>query len=423
MVIASIIGLNQSAFIAGRQILDGCLVANEIVRMTSIEKSKLLLFKVDFEKAFDSVNWTFLQNIMRQMGFGTKWRSWIHSFLSSASISVLVNGSPFKEFKVERGLRQGNPLSPFLFLMVAEALQISILEACSKGLYKGVYLLNNGANISLLQYADDALFFGDWSRLNVIHLIHILKCFELASGPKVNISKSRIMGVGVFTSEVNNLASSLGCAFDSIPFMYLGLSVGKKMRFVDGWDVVINRFCEKLSSWKANTLSIDGRLTLVKAVLGSLPIYYLSLFKAPSLVIDALETIRRRFFWGFKDSHQEEGGFSTSMNSLGVRGLWCDILKRPLKRLSLPTMFLSLLKLVVEKTLYFGKIHGTVLDSALWKFSQDSSLSTLIKTVRLVIVGVWLMAFGVELGHGVSLPGAEVYVKSTRSPPLLGTFC
>ncbi|GJX73543.1 hypothetical protein Tco_0312138 [Tanacetum coccineum] len=96
------------------------------------------------------------------------------------------------------------------------------------------------------------------------------------------------------------------------------------MRFVDGWDVVINRFCEKLSSWKANTLSIDGRLTLVKAILGSLPIYYLSLFKAPSLVIDALETIRRRFFCGFKDSHR---GFSTPMNLLRVGGLWYDILK------------------------------------------------------------------------------------------------
>nr|GEU29994.1 transposon TX1 uncharacterized [Tanacetum cinerariifolium] len=93
MVIASVTCPNQSTFIVGRQILDGCLVANEIVIMASIEKSKLLLFKVDFKKAFDSVNWTFLQNIIRQMGFGTKWRSWIHSCLSSASISVLVNGS------------------------------------------------------------------------------------------------------------------------------------------------------------------------------------------------------------------------------------------------------------------------------------------------------------------------------------------
>ncbi|GJZ03380.1 putative RNA-directed DNA polymerase, eukaryota, reverse transcriptase zinc-binding domain protein [Tanacetum coccineum] len=280
-VIKSVIGPNQSAFIVGRQILDGCLIANGIIRMASMDKTKLLLFKVDFKKAFDSVNWSFLQNTMRQMGFGTKWKSWIASCLSSTSISILVNGSPSKEFKMERGLRQGDPLSPFLFLMVVEALQISILEACEKGLYKGVYLPNNGANLSLLQYADDALFFSDWSRLNAIHLIYILKCFELASGLKVNIAKSRLMGVGVSIREIDNLASSLGFAFDSIPFTYLGLPVRKKM-----------------------SLSIGGRLTLVKSVLGSLPIYYLSLFKAPSLVIDMLESLRRRFFWGFNDSQR-----------------------------------------------------------------------------------------------------------------------
>ncbi|GKF88208.1 putative RNA-directed DNA polymerase, eukaryota, reverse transcriptase zinc-binding domain protein [Tanacetum coccineum] len=101
---------------------------------------------------------------MRQMGFGEKWRKWMGACLASASISVMVNGSPSKEFKMERGLRQGDPLSPFLFLIVAEALQIAVLEACSKGVYKGITLADGGANLSLLQYADDALFIGEWSR-------------------------------------------------------------------------------------------------------------------------------------------------------------------------------------------------------------------------------------------------------------------
>ncbi|GJT80737.1 cysteine-rich receptor-like protein kinase [Tanacetum coccineum] len=176
-VIASVISPNQLAFIAGRQILDGCLIANEIIRMPLIEDLKLLLFKVDFEKAFDSVNWNFLLDIMRQMGFSIKWRKWMFVCLSSASISVMVNGSPSKEFKLKRGLRQGDPLSPFLFLIVAEALQITILEACDKDLYKGVSLVESGSNLSLLQYADDALFFGEWSRVNASLLIHILECF------------------------------------------------------------------------------------------------------------------------------------------------------------------------------------------------------------------------------------------------------
>lgn len=133
----------------------------------------MLLFKVDFEKAFDSVNWNFLNDCMIQMGFGPKWCSWILNCLSSASISVIINGSLYKEFMMERGLRQGDALSPFLFLLVAEALHVTMLEACSKGKYKGISLNNSDLNISLLQYADDVLFSGEWSYANIKSLARI----------------------------------------------------------------------------------------------------------------------------------------------------------------------------------------------------------------------------------------------------------
>ncbi|GJY51582.1 arginine repressor C-terminal-like domain-containing protein [Tanacetum coccineum] len=135
---------------------------------------------------------------------------------------------------MERGLRQGDPLSHFLFLLVVEALQVTIIESCNKGIFNGVSLANGYANISLLQYADDALFFGKWSRSNARNLMLILKCFEDASGLKVNISKSRLFGVGASNEEVEAVASSLGYDHDFLPFMYPGLPVGKKMHFCDG---------------------------------------------------------------------------------------------------------------------------------------------------------------------------------------------
>ncbi|GJR14453.1 reverse transcriptase domain, reverse transcriptase zinc-binding domain protein [Tanacetum coccineum] len=227
---------------------------------------------------------------------------------------------------MERGLRQGDPLSLFLFLIVAEALQVSIIEACNKGIFKGMYLTNNRENISLLQIAGDALFFKEWSRENAKNLIHILHCFKEALGPKINLTKSRLFGISVANEDLTDVASSLGCTHDELPFIYLGLHVGKRMRFCDRWANIIDHFRSKLSAWKEKSLSIGGRLTLIKSILRSLPIYYLSLYKVPSKVINALEYIRSRFFWGFKENQRgiswvkwktillalaNKGGFST----------------------------------------------------------------------------------------------------------------
>ncbi|GKF37752.1 reverse transcriptase domain, reverse transcriptase zinc-binding domain protein [Tanacetum coccineum] len=119
---------------------------------------------------------------------------------------------------MEKSLRQGDPLSPFLFLLVADALQISIVETCNKGIYKGVSLAERGDNLSLLQYADDALFFEKWSRSNAT--IHVLKCFEMASGLKINLSKSRIFGVRVDIQEVECNTPKIGSQRNSFRERY-----------------------------------------------------------------------------------------------------------------------------------------------------------------------------------------------------------
>lgn len=240
---------------------------------------------------------------------------------------------------MERGLRQGDPLSPFLFLLVAEALQVLVLEACNKGVYKGISLANDGANVSLLQYADDALFFGEWSVSNVINLVHILGCFQDVSGLKVNLSKSRLYGIGINPLEVANVASIIRCTHDKLPFVYLGLPIGKRMSSMEAWSPVFERLIKRLSSWKARLLSIGGRLTLIKAVLGSLLLYFLSLFKAPNKVLNQMESIRSRFFWGFKEGekginwikwdqillNKHKGGLgvgSIKAKNLGLIGKW-----------------------------------------------------------------------------------------------------
>ncbi|GKD70694.1 cysteine-rich receptor-like protein kinase [Tanacetum coccineum] len=125
----SVVSDVQTAYIKGRQIVDGPLMVNEIISCASKNKERLFVLKVDFEKAFNSLNWEFLDHTMEQMGFSFKWRGWICGCLNNAYGSILINGSPSKEFCFKKGLRQGDPLSPFLFIIVMEALHVTLQEA------------------------------------------------------------------------------------------------------------------------------------------------------------------------------------------------------------------------------------------------------------------------------------------------------
>ncbi|GKB29168.1 putative RNA-directed DNA polymerase [Tanacetum coccineum] len=297
-VISSVISEVQTAFIKGRQIIDGHLIVDEIISWAKHTKRKMFFLKVDFEKAIDSLNWSFLDSIMTQMGFSIKWKNWISACLNSSYASVLVNGSPTPEFKIEKGLRQGDPLSPFLFILAIKALNVVLEEAKSRHFFWGIDVGSNRVHISHLQFADDAIILGEWSHVNVKNLSRILTCFHLASGLKVNFNKSKFFGVGVTNNELTSLASTVGCQSSHFPCNYLGLPIGANMSRSSNWSPLIDRFHKQISMWKANSISFGGRLTLIKVVLGSLGVYYFSIFKAPKCIFTKLECIIRKFFWG-----------------------------------------------------------------------------------------------------------------------------
>ncbi|GJX94652.1 RNA-directed DNA polymerase, eukaryota, reverse transcriptase zinc-binding domain protein [Tanacetum coccineum] len=274
-VIDKIASKEQSAFIAGRQILDGPIILNHIL---------------------DSLR------------FGLKWRSWIKTCISSSRASI------------NRGLRQGDPLSPFLFILVMKGLHNAFADVVGHGL------------ISDLE--------------NIIRVLHV---FYLASGLKINIHKSNIYGIGVNEDEVYNMASNAGCIAGNISFNHLGLPIGSNMKSITSWKMLIDRFRSRLSTWKASLLSIGGRLTLIKYVLESLSIYYLLIFRAHESVLNDLERIRSNFFWGgnqdgkkiawvkwsiilnsydngvVKAFHGHEGGFDN--NGCSFKGTWANIVR------------------------------------------------------------------------------------------------
>ncbi|GKC02740.1 RNA-directed DNA polymerase, eukaryota, reverse transcriptase zinc-binding domain protein [Tanacetum coccineum] len=241
VVLGDIVNEVQSTFVADRQILDRPFILNEVLQWCKLKKKHSIILKIDFEKAYDSVRWDYLDDVLRKFGFGEKWCGWIQECLRSSWGSVLVNGSPTEESQFFKGLKQ------------------------DAGMFNDI-VLNSAMHLSYMFYADDAVFMGQWSTKNIDTIIYVLKCFYRASGLSINLSKSS--------------------------------KVGGNMSRIKSWDEIVDKMVDRLSKWKMKTLSIGGRLTLLKAVLGSMPIYHMSIFKVPMKVLQRMESIRSRFFSG-----------------------------------------------------------------------------------------------------------------------------
>lgn len=235
------------------------------------------------------------------MGFPDRWQGWMTECIKTAELSILINGSPSKPFKMQKGLRQGDPLSPFLFNLAGEVLNLIIQKATRRGLWEGVAMRNGSWKITHLQYADDTLLF---CPVKVEYLLNVRKtliAFELLSGLKVNFFKSFLYCLNTDSVRVDELARQLCCKVGEIPFTYLGLPVGANGRGKNLWGPCVEKMEKNLASWKGKMLSIGWRLTLIKASLANLPIYFMSLFPMPVGVAEKIVNIQRKFFWGGGD--------------------------------------------------------------------------------------------------------------------------
>jgi hypothetical protein len=288
---------NQNAFIKKRNIMDGILSLQEILHHAHVKKQVSVVLKLDFEKAYDKVNWDFLLNCHVAKGFCDMWCGWIRKVLHNGTVSVKLNNTCGPYFQSCKGVRQGDPLSPTLFNLAGECLTKMIINAQKNGLLVGMVpdLIENG--VAVLQYADDTVLCLSHDLEKAVNLKLLLYMFELMSGLKINYAKSEIFMIGGDNNIAETYSSMFGCNIGSLPMIYLGMPVTfRTLRNID-LDFVDKKCVKKLDAWQGNAASSGGRLVLVDSSLSSILSYVMSMTLLNKTFIEKVDTHRRRFFW------------------------------------------------------------------------------------------------------------------------------
>ncbi|WRX14697.1 Reverse transcriptase domain - like 10 [Theobroma cacao] len=298
-ILPSIISENQSGFVNGRLISDNILLAQELVsKLDAKARGGNVALKLDMAKAYDRLNWDFLYLMMKQFGFNDRWISLIKACISNCWFSLLINGSLIGYFKSERGLRQGDSISPFLFILAADYLSRGINQLFSR--HKSLHYLSGCfMPISHLAFADDIIIFTNGCRPALQKILVFLQEYEKVSGQQVNHQKSCfITANGCPMTRRQIIAHTTGFQHKTLPVIYLGAPLHKGPKKVALFDSLISKIRDRISGWENKTLSPGGRITLLRSVLSSLPMFLLQVLKPPVVVIEKIERLFNSFLWG-----------------------------------------------------------------------------------------------------------------------------
>eukprot|EP00253_Pinus_taeda_P008500 PITA_08500 len=277
---------HQFAFLENRQIHEAIGAAQEAIHAIWTKHLKCLLLKIDLSKAFDRVSWLYLKMILIHTGFPLPLINWIMACITSPTYSILINGSASHFFHSERGLRQGCPLSPLLFLLVIEALSRLLISAQQEGTIRGLKI-SDICYLTHLLFVDDILILLDGSVQDTITFSRILDLFSKATGMEVNRAKSSITISGTSVNE--SISTSTAFPYNTQPLerglKYLGYWLKPTNHKIADWVWLVSKFEKRLSCWSHRYLSRAGRLILIKSVLEATPVYWMALAWIPRNIL------------------------------------------------------------------------------------------------------------------------------------------
>jgi retron-type reverse transcriptase len=304
-VVLRIVHKNQYGFLKGRNIQDCLAWAFEFIHQCTASNQEIMLLKLDFAKAFDTIDHSAMLSIMKQMGFDRKWLKWIQLIFSSGKSAVLLNGVPSRQFFCKRGVRQGDPLSPLIFVLAADLLQSAINKAFREGLLKAPFTPDYGMDYPIVQYADDTLIIMPAEQDQVRVMKEILERYANSTGLKINFHKSSMIPINLSNINAQRIAPLIGCNIASMPFTYLALPLGTTKPSVQDLMPLVDRIERRVSA-TFMLMSYSGKVSLINSLLTSIATFTMCSIQLHPKILEHIEKIRRHCLWVKKNEEGEE---------------------------------------------------------------------------------------------------------------------